>query len=298
MRTILASSIIVLAATAAFAQEPTFRSGTRVVPVVTTVLDAQGRLVPSLGRDEFTLLDNGKPQAITFFQNDVQPFTVVVMLDSSASMTADLRRLKAAAEQFVRRLLPDDRAQVGAFADEVAFSGDFTNDQPALIGALDALPFGDRTRFYDAIDESIERLRGVEGRKVVLVFSDGDDTASSVDFGRVLDRARKDEVMIAGISLESHYPDEARKRSRADRPLKRLTEETGGGYFELMRSDELAATFTRVAQELHSRYTLGFSPTKLDGKQHKLVVRVNHPTLNARARQSYTAVPERVAGAY
>src|ERR1700740_85131 len=117
-----------IAATAALgAQEPTFRSSTRIVPVVTTVTDEQGRLVPMLEREEFSILDNGKPQDVTFFQNDVQPFTVVVMLDYSASMTANLDRLKAAAEQFLLRLLPQDKGQVGAFSDKIQFSGEFTN---------------------------------------------------------------------------------------------------------------------------------------------------------------------------
>jgi len=121
-------------------QEPTFRSSTRIVPVVTTVTDGQGRLVPMLEREEFTILDNGKPQDITFFQNDVQPFTVVVMLDYSASMTANLDRLRAAAEQFLLRLLPQDKGQVGAFSDKIQFSGEFTNDRDDLIFAVAPAP--------------------------------------------------------------------------------------------------------------------------------------------------------------
>ena len=79
------------------AQEPTFRSSTRIVPIVTTVTETGGRLVPNLEQDEFTILDNGKPQEIVFFQNDVQPFTVVVMMDKSGSMTANLDILDRAA---------------------------------------------------------------------------------------------------------------------------------------------------------------------------------------------------------
>src|SRR5262245_43884238 len=93
------------------AQQPIFSASTRTVPVVATVTDAEGRLVPNLEKDDFTVLDNGKPQDLTIFQNDVQPFTAVVMLDKSASMTANLDRLDQAAEQFLLRLLPDDKAQ-------------------------------------------------------------------------------------------------------------------------------------------------------------------------------------------
>jgi Ca-activated chloride channel family protein len=276
-------------------QEPTFRTSTRIVPVVTTVTDAQGRLVPMLEQEEFTILDNGRPQEITFFQNDVQPFTVVVMMDYSASMTANLDRLAAAAEQFLLRMLPQDKGQVGAFSDKIQFSGEFTNDRDDLIFALRDLQFGNPTRLFDAINESIAMLRGVEGRKVVLAFTDGDDTASRVGMGDVLDRARDEETMIYAIGLESEYFNGQRMvRTRPDRGLRRLAEETGGGYFALKKTDELGPTFSRVAQELHSQYTLGFTPTMLDGKEHKLVVRMKQPGMNARARRTYIASPERL----
>jgi Ca-activated chloride channel family protein len=277
-------------------QEPVFRSSTRIVPVVATVLDAQGRLAPGLEQDEFTILDNGKPQEITFFQNDVQPFTVVVMMDYSASMTANLDRLQAAAEQFVLRMLPEDKGQVGSFSDKIQFSGTFTNDRDDLIFALKDLQFGNPTRLYDATYESIAMLEGVGGRKVVLVFTDGDDTASRRNMGDVLERAKNDEVMIYAIGLESEYFNGQRMvRTRPDRGLRRLADETGGGYFELKKTDELAPTFTRVAQELHSQYTLGFAPSILDGKEHKLVVRMKQPGMTARARRSYVASPDRLS---
>ena len=279
------------------AQEPTFRSSTRIVPVVTTVTETGGRLVPNLEQDEFTILDNGKPQDIVFFQNDVQPFTVVVMMDKSGSMTANLDILDRAAEQFILRMLPADKGQVGAFSDKIQLSGTFTNDRDDLIGALNDLQYGNPTRLYDAIDASMAALKGVEGRKVVLAFTDGDDTASRLGMGDVLERARDEEVMIYAIGLESEFFNgQSRVRTRPDRGLRRLVEETGGGYFELKKTTELAPTFTRVAQELHSQYTLGFTPAVLDGKEHKLLVRMKQPGMNARARKTYVASPERLTG--
>jgi Ca-activated chloride channel family protein len=276
-------------------QETTFRGGTSIVPILATVLDEDGRLVPDLERADFTVLDNGKAQEIVFFQNDVQPFTVVVAMDFSFSMNNNLKLLKAAAEQFILRLLPDDRAQVGAFSDKIKFSGTFTNDRDDLIGAIDDLQFGNPTRLWDAVDASMEELKIIEGRKVVLVFTDGDDTASRRDMGDVLDRARQEEVMVYAIGLQSEFFNGQRVvRSRPDRSLRRLAEETGGGYFELQKTAELAPTFTRVAQELHSQYTLGFSPTMLDGREHKLEVRVNQPGTTTRARRSYIASPDRL----
>src|SRR6187200_3620682 len=191
-RLFLASALALLAGAAVIAQQATFKAGTSVVAVLSTVVDNQGRLLPNLDRDDFSIFDNGKPQEISFFQNETQPFTVVVMLDFSASMTASLDLLKAATEQFILRMLPDDKGQVGAFSDRIEFSGTFTNDRDDLIHALKDLQFGNPTRLWDAVDQSIEMLKPVEGRKIVLVFTDGDDTYSKAGFGTVLDHARQE----------------------------------------------------------------------------------------------------------
>ena len=297
MRTFTTIAILVAATlTVAAGQEtPTFKATTQIVSVPATVLDGQGRLVPNLEQDEFTILDNGKPQQITFFQNETQPFTVVVMLDYSASMTSSLDLLRAASEQFLLRMLPQDKGQVGAFSDRIEFSGKFTNDRDDLISALRDLQYGNPTRLWDAVDQSVDMLKPVDGRKVVLVFTDGDDTYSKTGFGAVLDHAKQNEVMVYAIGLQSTYFNGQRMvRSQPDRSLKKIAEETGGGYFELKKTDELAPTFTRVAQELHSLYTIGFSPAALDGKEHKLDLKMKQSGMVARARKSYIASAERL----
>lgn len=297
MRTFTTLALVAVAAfTVTAQQEPTFRATTQIVSVPTTVTDAQGRLVPSLEQEQFSILDNGKPQEITFFQNETQPFTVVVMLDYSASMTANLDLLRAATEQFLIRMLPQDKGQVGAFSDRIEFSGQFTNDRDDLISALRDLQYGNPTRLWDAVDQSVDMLKPVEGRKVVLVFTDGDDTYSKASFGSVLDHARQEEVMVYAIGLQSVFFNGQRMvRSQPDRSLRKIAEETGGGYFELKKTDELSPTFTRVAQELHSLYTLGFTPVALDGKEHKLDVKVKSSGMVARARKTYVASAQRLS---
>jgi Ca-activated chloride channel family protein len=298
MRTFTTIALLAAATLTAAAQQeaPTFKATTQIVSVPATVLDGQGRLVPNLDQDAFTILDNGKPQDIIFFQNETQPFSVVVMLDYSASMTSSLDLLRAAAEQFLLRMLPQDRGQVGAFSDKIEFSGAFTNDRDDLISALRDLQYGNPTRLWDAVDQSIEMLKPIDGRKVVLVFTDGDDTYSKTGFGSVLDHAKQNEVMVYAIGLQSQYFNGQRMvRSQPDRSLRKIAEETGGGYFELKKTDELAPTFTRVAQELHSLYTIGFSPAALDGKEHKLDVRMKTAGQNARARKSYVASANRLS---
>jgi Ca-activated chloride channel family protein len=276
------------------AQQPMFRAATQVVSIFVTVTDAQRRLVPGLEQADFQVFDNEKPQPIVLFENKLQPITVVVMLDTSASMTAAIDLLKQAAEVFVQKLLPEDKASVGAFNDKIEFGSHFTNNRETLISSVRDLDFGNGTRLYDAVAASLTELQEVQGRKVILVFTDGDDTSSRNSLGAVIDRARQDEVMVYAIGFESEYFNGQRRvRSKPDKGLRRIADETGGGYFELQRTSDLAPTFAQVALELHSQYVIGFAPTSLDGRVHKLAVKMSRPDLTARARRSYLAAPER-----
>jgi Ca-activated chloride channel family protein len=216
------------------AQEPTFRSGSRVVPSYVTVVDANNRLVTDLTRDDFEVLDNGRPQEITIFDNEVRPFTAVVMLDTSVSMTDRLKDLYAGAEQFLLRLMPHDKAAVGAFNDKIEFASGFTSDRNSLVSGLKHLDFGNQTRLYDALHASLDELEKVEGRKVILLFTDGADFGSRQGSGKALERARDNEVMIYGIGLETEFFNgQMVVRSKPDSILIRFATETGGGYFDL-----------------------------------------------------------------
>jgi Ca-activated chloride channel homolog len=284
---------LVCGSVSVLAQQPTFRTGTRTVALYATVTDSQKRLVPDLTQEDFQLFDNEKLQTIDLFINEVQPITVVVMLDTSASMTGNLKLLEQAAEQFLMRILPKDKGMVGAFNDKIEFfPATFTSDRDTLIRSLRDLDFGNPTRLYDAIAASMDRLNKIEGRRVVLVFTDGEDTGSRVGNGEVLEQARREEVMIYAVGLRSDFFNGSRQvRSKPDSGLKRLAEETGGGYFELDKTSDLAPTFTRVAQELHSQYVLGFTPALLDGKIHRIAVKTK-AGMTVRARRSYIATAE------
>ena len=269
-----------------------FKSGTLTVPLYVTVTDRESRIVPDLQQDDFEVYDNGQRQKLTLFDNKNTPISVIVMLDTSGSMTLILDRVKEAAEQFLIRLLPEDMGRVGAFNDKIEFlpNDEFTSDRDLLIRSLKELDFGYPTKLWDAVDESIRRFEGVQGRKVTLVFTDGADTASRRDLDDVMQQARVKEMMVYTIGLETEiFNGQRRERSSPDRGLKKLSEETGGGFFLLKKQDELGPTFTRVAQELHSQYVLGFTPATLDGKVHKLEVKIKKPGMNARARKSYIA---------
>jgi len=289
----------VLAATMSIglvAQQPTFKAGTQVVSIFATVTDAQKRLVPDLTQDDFSVFDNEKPQPLVYFDNSIRPINVVVMLDTSGSMTLTIDLLKQAAEQFLIRLLPEDKARVGAFNDKIQINAKWSSNRDQLITDAKNLDYGNGTRLWDAVAASLDELKQIDGRKVVLVFTDGDDTESKTRLGTVLDRARAEEVMIYAIGLESRYFDGQRQvRTKPDGGLRKISDETGGGYFELTRASDLAPTFTKVAQELHSQYVIGFTPTLLDNKVHKLAVKMKQPGMTAQARRSYLAAGDKVS---
>jgi Ca-activated chloride channel family protein len=289
-------ALVALASLAVVAsqQPPTFKSGTQIVSLFVTVADAQKRLVPDLAQEDFEIFDNDKPQSIVYFDKSIRPISVVVMLDTSGSMTLSIDLLKRAAEQFLIRLLPDDKGRVGAFNDKIQMSSRFTNDRDELVSSVRDLDYGNGTRLWDAAAAALDELKNIEGRRVVLVFTDGDDTSSKTGLGTIVDRARAEETMVYAIGLESHYFDGVRMvRSKPDRGLKRLADETGGGYFELEKTSDLAPTFTQVASELHSQYVIGFTPAQLDNRVHKLAVKMKRPGMTARARRSYVAAPDR-----
>ena len=286
--------LLLMTVTVVTQQQPMFRSGTEIVDLFVTVTDSDGRLVPSLTREDFEVYDNDRLQELVVFENSVRPITVVVMLDTSASMDLNRRRLMAGAEQFLIRMLPDDKARVGAFSDKIEIEPvEFTDDRDELISWLPKLDFGNETRVYDAAGASLTALSNIPGRRVVLLFTDGDDSASEINAGDVLDQAISQEVMIYSIGFESNYFNGVRYvQTRPDRNLRRFAEETGGGFFELTEAADLGPTFTRVAQELHSQYGLGFTPTERDGELHNLEVRIKQRGMSARARRSYIAPSE------
>jgi Ca-activated chloride channel family protein len=300
------------AATQQTAQQPTFKTGAQTVAIYTTVTDGEGRLVPDLAREDFEIYDNGKLQPISVFASENQPVTVVMMLDRSGSVRANFALVEQAAEAFVRRLSSEDRARVGSFSTTVKLDPEeFTSDYEKLIGIIrsELQPAGP-TPLWNAVNVAMSALRGQEGRRVVLVFTDGVDDPRNFNGDRVshkdvMRRAQAEDVMVYGIGLESLVPYGGRRAplpgrgsigleprmisQKPDEGLAKLAAESGGGYFELAKAEDLRATFRQVAEELHRQYALGFEPAKLDGKLHKLEIKVKKPGMTARARKSYVA---------
>jgi VWFA-related protein len=330
MKGVIAIFVLVLTALAT-GQEPTFKGAIRTVAVYATVTSAEGRLVPDLGRDMFSVLDNGKRQELTLFANDVQPITVVLLLDRSGSMRRNFGLVEKAAEEFVNALLPADKARIGSFSNRIQVDPrDFTSNHEELLGILRSeLQEAGPTPLWNAVNVGITALLHQQGRRVVLVFTDGMDSPMNFSGANntlkdVMKRAEEEDVMVYAIGLAGSGPSGGSygggrrggyggrgggrrggyggggygggygRRTQVDKPddgLPKIAAVTGGGYFELTSTSDLASTFQRVADELHHQYALGFTPVNLDGKMHKLEVRVASAGATVRARKSFLARP-------
>lgn len=274
------------------AQEPQFRAGVKTVPIYATVTDRAGRFVLDLTKEQFEVTDEGRKVELTQFSNQFVPITAAIMLDLSRSMLPRYDAVIAAAEQFIVRLMPGDRARVGSFSEEVRMGPPLTSDRDALIKFLrDSydLRLGMRTRLWDGIDAGVKALDGIEGRRVVFVITDGQDTWSVARMDDAVRSARKAGVLLYWIGMTGTGGPEARPQIRANAGLRYFVEETGGGYMRFAEIDEINRIMTEVAQELHHQYLLGFTPAVLDNKLHKLDIRVLQTNYTVRARKSYVA---------
>jgi VWFA-related protein len=308
------------------AQPPTFGAANRTVAIYATVTSAQGRLVTDLKRDDFTVDDNGKRQALTLFSSDIQPITLIMLLDRSGSMKPNFELEERAAEAFVREMLPQDKARIGSFSKYIQIDPeDFTSDRDQLRKILktELQPEGP-TPLWNAVDRGIDKLLVEQGRRVILVFTDGVDaplnfSGKNKSLKDVMKRAEEDDVMVYAIGLAGQigtpapgdragrgamgpgaigglggrgmggYSGRQSEMEQPDEGLPKIAGATGGGYFELKSAVDLVRTFTRVADELHHQYALGFTPQNLDGKMHDLAVKISKADLTARARKRYLA---------
>ncbi len=242
-----------------------------------------------------------------------------------------------AAEAFVAAMLPADKARIGSFGSRVQIDpDDFTPDHGALLRILQTeLQDDGPTPLWNAVDTAIDKLLLEQGRRVVLVFTDGVDMPLNFQnhnksLKDVMKRAEEENIMVYAIGLAGQNgmssggdprglggrspfgipgggipgggmpgggvgsgglrgSNQQPQLEAPDEGLPKIAAATGGGYFELKSPQALASTFARVAEELHHQYALGFTPEKLDGKMHDLVVHIGHPDLTARARKRYLA---------
>ncbi|HUL72862.1 MAG TPA: VWA domain-containing protein [Vicinamibacterales bacterium] len=287
---LLAGGVIGLCAVPLVAQQqPTFRVTNQTVSIYATVTDPEGRLVPDLMRDDFEVFDNDRPQDLAVFENGIQPITAAVMRDMSGSMLPARDLTDAAVRKFVASLIDGDRACYGVFGGSVLVSRKLTGDHNQLLQAISMpLPaLRDGTALWDAVSVGMQLLYHEPGRRVVLAMTDGGDNRSEIDLQKLEDVIIRDEFMLymVGLTTRTGMQDPPRDLKRAAS----VASGTGGGYFYVRPGDDLDAAFHRISEELHHQYLLGFTPAALDGKVHKLDVRMKRGDLKARARKSYVA---------
>jgi len=287
-------------------QPPTFRAGVESVPVYATVLDESFQVIRNLKREDFQVFDDGRRQDLTAFESIFQPISAILMVDTSASMTLTLDLARQAAEQFVIRMSPGDKVRVGSFSDQLWLSDTFTDDRDRLLKYLrNDLRIGNVTQLWDGLDEAMRSLADLGGRRVIVAITDGEDTYRPMAPHDMIERAKAAGVMLYMVQIRSlSQPGMEKSIAGPMRPgfstiprvtmtprqlLRELAANSGGSHFQLNQRDDVNATFTQVAFELHYQYVLAFAPRKLDGKLHEIEVRMRDPKWTVRARRYYLA---------
>lgn len=284
-----AGALLLAALVLAVSSPRQFRSNVDMVAVYPLVTGPEGRYITDLRRQDFEVFDNGKPADITIFSRDRQPITALLLLDMSASMEDRWMRVRDAAARFVDALEPGDRVRIGTFGSEIALSPHLTGDKAILNRILrEELWPGGSTPLWNAMSVGMQSIAQesdaastppIDPRRPIVIVTDGIDTSSAIQ-APVATRAVKERFMIYGVGLEG--------KGLSTR-LVDLIAQTGGGHFDLKRSDDLGAAFLRLADELHHQYLIGFTPLALDGQTHSLEVRVKRDGFKVRAPTQFVA---------
>jgi len=279
-------------------QRPSFRAGVDIVSLNVTVVDPSNRYVTDLDQNDFQVFEDGTKQDVTFFNKRQQPIALSLLLDSSASMEDKLETLQKAASEFVRRLKPNDIAQVIDFDSRVEIRQPFTSNKDELETAIMQTAAGGSTSLHNAIYISLKELRKVRAqneedvrRQALVVFSDGEDTSSLVSFEEVLDLAKRSETAIYAIALRTSEPAQSKGFREAEFVMRQLAQETGGRSFFPNRVEDLSSVYGQIADELSSQYTIGYtSKNQLrNGAWRRVVVQVARPNATPRTKKGYYA---------
>ena len=288
-RPIAAGLLVLLASGASQAQAPqprrppTFEAGIEVINLNVSVTDPRNRYVTDLGERDFAVFEDGIRQELSLFTHENLPISLVLMLDTSASMDEKLKVAQAAAIRFTKTLRPQDLAEVIQFNDRATVLQDFTADQDALAAAIHKTEASGPTALHNALyialkDLGKQKKAGELRRRAIVLLSDGEDTASLVSDDQVIELARKTEINIYSISLRPNRPSDRTRLgfSQAAHLLTAMAQETGGQVHFPNSLSELDTVYDRIAEELRTQYNLGYvsSNKRRDGKWRRIVVRI------------------------
>jgi len=279
-------------------QGPAFRAGVDLVSLNVTVADAGGHYVTDLSQEDFSVFEDGAKQDVTFFSKTNLPIALSLMLDTSASMDTKLPTAQEAAIGFVRRLRPQDLAEVIDFDSRVTIGAPFTANAAELEQAIRKTSAGGSTSLYNAVYIALKDLKKIVARNVeeirrraIVVLSDGEDTSSLLPFEEVLDLARRSETAIYAIGLRSADIVESRGFKEAEFALRQFAQETGGRAYFPNQVADLAKIYGDISDELSSQYTVGYTSRnpRRDGAWRRIVVRINGRQLTPRTKLGYFA---------
>jgi Ca-activated chloride channel homolog len=295
----LANSLLgfgaMLAVQAASTQEqPVIRVNVNLVRVVTTVKTADGQLVSSLRKEDFQIFDNGAPQEIAVYERQTdQPLSVALMVDTSGSTAKELKYEIDSASRFLKALLgegnPADSVALYSFNWEVQRHNYFTHNHTSLTNSLKTLRGEAGTSLYDAIYLASRDLEDREGRKVMIIVTDGGDTTSSKDLKHSLEAAQLADAVIYPVVVMP-ITNDAGRNIGGENALKFMADGTGGRTFLPSLGAELDRAFADIIDELRTQYLLGFYPKNVaptKDRFHKLEVRLKRPELRVSARNGY-----------
>jgi VWFA-related protein len=285
---------MVACAVAAMVQAPAFRSETRLVVLHVTVRNARGELVPSLGREAFTVFENGKRQAIALFRSDDVPVSLGLLIDNSGSMRSKRAKVEAAALAFVKASNPQDEVFVVNFADKARIDVPITSDIHQLeagIGRVDSIG---GTAMRDAVAQAEQYLdeNGTRDRRALVVITDGNDNASDTTIDRIRSRAQQRDVAIFAVGLLAG--DEGGTR-QAKHELDELTGSTGGLVHYPSTLAQIEGVALELARQIRTQYTIAYAPSNqsLDGSYRKIrVLAKGESPLTVRTRTGYKASPD------
>ncbi len=242
---------------------PTFRAEVKLVNLYVTVVDKAGAPIGGLTKDDFEVFEDGVPQTISVFARESElPLSIIVALDTSLSTRKDLRVELDAAHDFVKSILrPQDGLALYEFAQEVQEVVPFTSDMARIDRGLKRVRIGAATALYDAIYLGSRALSRRQGRKVMVVITDGGDTMSQVDYQEALRQAQIADTIVYSI-IDVPIEASAGRNTGGEHALIQIASDTGGKYYYADTSEDLKRAFQQVSEELRTQYLLGYYPVK------------------------------------
>jgi Ca-activated chloride channel family protein len=274
-------------------------TNTDLITVTVTVTDTYGRYVSGLGKSAFTVLDEKKPQEITFFSDDDAPVSVGVIFDVSGSMSGDkIKRARDALSRFIQTSHNMDEYFLIAFNSRAQLLLDRTRDGNAVLDKLTFVQTRNNTALYDACYLGVEKVqRGTHPKKALLLISDGQDNNSRYTFNELRRLLKESDVTLYGIGILSGSDAGSAMGMEGQGILDELSSVSGGKAFFPRSNAEMDDIFEQIALELRHQYSIGYKPTNFanDGRWHKIKVKVNPPRglprLFVRSKEGYFAVP-------